>query len=149
MIAREIISQTLVEIQATLKIVNLGTNVESPTLQVTCMYMYVYFSLNSQVHTGYKPKYMEANVIMGLIKERDVGRRRKVAESNREESSGAQLTIAQRREYLRSRVPVERYNLPINEPKNVIIMWRDINKFISDGEPIKFLVRFVPFCCTR
>ena len=31
------------------------------------MYVYVYFYLNSQVHTGCKPNYMEANVIMGLI----------------------------------------------------------------------------------
>ena len=46
-----------------------------------CMYvcMYVYLYLNSQVHSDYKPNYMEANVTMGLIKESGVGRRRKVA----------------------------------------------------------------------
>ena len=32
--------------------------------------MYVYLYLNSQVHTGYKPNYMEANVKMRLIKKR-------------------------------------------------------------------------------
>ena len=41
--------------------------------------MYVCFYLNSQVHTGYKPNYMEANVIMRLIKKKGGGRRRTVA----------------------------------------------------------------------
>ena len=41
--------------------------------------LYVYFYLNSQVHTGYKPNYMEANVIMRLIKKKGGGRRRMVA----------------------------------------------------------------------
>ena len=39
--------------------------------------MYVYFYLNSQVHTGYKPNYMEANAIMRPIKKRKGGGRRR------------------------------------------------------------------------
>ena len=34
--------------------------------------MYVYFYLNSQVHTGYKLNYMEANAIMRPIKKKKV-----------------------------------------------------------------------------
>ena len=41
--------------------------------------MYIYFYLNSQVHTGYKPNYMEANAIMRPIKKKGGGRRRMVA----------------------------------------------------------------------
>ena len=39
--------------------------------------MYVYFYLNSQVHTGYKPNYMEANAIMRPIKKKKGGGRRR------------------------------------------------------------------------
>ena len=39
--------------------------------------MYVYFYLNSQVHTGYKPNYMEANAIMKPIKKKKGGGRRR------------------------------------------------------------------------
>ena len=45
----------------------------------TCIPVVCMFFLNSQVHTDYKHNYMEANVIMRLIKKKGGARRRTVA----------------------------------------------------------------------
>ena len=65
----------------------------SSSLEILCMY--VYFYLHSQVHTGYKPNYMEANAIMRQIKKKIGGGRRRTVATRREDNSGPKSKIAQ------------------------------------------------------